>query len=240
MTSRKKRSFPRISEKTPTLSSAASSAPARMCCAISPERQPERPIKPLAVLRQQVLVDAGPVVEALEVAGGDELDQVVVARVVRREQREVVVGVGRALRLPLEAAGGGDVDLAAEDGLEPFVAAGVVEGHCPEHVPVVGDGHGLHAEADALVDQLVEATGPVEEAAVLGVQVEVDEVRLSAHSHSIVDGGLLLTSYTTRLMPRTSFTIRLDIRATRSYGRRTQSAVMPSSDSTARRAIVYW
>ena len=70
-------------------------------------------------------------------------------------------------------------------------------------------------EAHALVDQLVEPAGPVEEA-VLGVQVEVDEVRLRAHSHSIVDGGLLLTSYTTRLMPRTSLTIRLEVRARRS------------------------
>ena len=43
------------------------------------------------------------------------------------------------------------------------------------------------------LDQLVEAAGAVEQA-VLGVQVQVDEVRLRAHSHSIVDGGLLLTS----------------------------------------------
>ena len=30
-----------------------------------------------------------------------------------------------------------------------------------------------------------------------------------AHSHSIVAGGLLLTSYTTRLMPRTSLMMRV-------------------------------
>ena len=35
--------------------------------------------------------------------------------------------------------------------------------------------------------------GAVEEAE-LGVEVEVDEVRLDAHSHSIVEGGLVLTS----------------------------------------------
>src|ERR1700724_3508542 len=56
-----------------------------------------------------------------------------------------------------------------------------------------------------------------------------------AYSHSIVAGGLLLTSRTTRLMPRTSLVIRLEIFATRSHGRRAQSAVMPSRLSTARR-----
>ena len=72
----------------------------------------------------------------------------------------------------------------------PLLAAGVVEGDGPEHVAVVGDGHRLHAEAHALLDQLVDAAGAVEQA-VLGVQVQVDEVAARAHSHSIVDGGLL-------------------------------------------------
>ena len=38
---------------------------------------------------------------------------------------------------------------------------------------------------------------------------EVPGVRTAAHSHSIVAGGLLLTSYVTRLMPRTSLMMRL-------------------------------
>jgi hypothetical protein len=46
-------------------------------------------------------------------------------------------------------------------------------------------------------------------------------------------------SYTTRLMPRISLTMRLEMRASRSWGRRAQSAVIPSADSTARMAIVY-
>ena len=36
------------------------------------------------------------------------------------------------------------------------------------------------------------------------------------HSHSIVDGGFELMSYTTRLMPFTSFTMRDEMRASRS------------------------
>src|SRR3954451_14724924 len=59
------------------------------------------------------------------------------------------------------------------------------------------------------------------------------------HSHSIVDGGFDEMSYTTRLMPRTSFTIRDEMRASRSCGSRAQSAVIPSRLSTARIATVY-
>src|SRR4029079_14616783 len=54
------------------------------------------------------------------------------------------------------------------------------------------------------------------------------------YSHSMVAGGLLLTSSTTRLIPRTSLVMRLEIRATRSQGSFAQSAVMPSRLSTAR------
>src|SRR5204862_2557670 len=59
------------------------------------------------------------------------------------------------------------------------------------------------------------------------------------YSHSIVDGGFELISRTPRLIPFTSFTIRDDIVASRSCGRRAQSAVIPSLLSTARIAIVY-
>src|SRR5712691_8317042 len=59
------------------------------------------------------------------------------------------------------------------------------------------------------------------------------------YSHSMVDGGFELMSYTTRLMPFTSFTMRDEMRASRSCGRRAQSAVMPSRLSTARIAAVY-
>jgi hypothetical protein len=53
------------------------------------------------------------------------------------------------------------------------------------------------------------------------------------HSHSMVAGGLLLMSYTTRLTPGTSFTIREEILPSTSYGSFAQSAVIPSSDVTA-------
>jgi hypothetical protein len=55
----------------------------------------------------------------------------------------------------------------------------------------------------------------------------------------MVDGGFELMSKTTRLIPFTSFTMRDEIVASSSCGRRAQSAVMPSLLSTARIAIVY-
>src|ERR1700735_4161681 len=59
------------------------------------------------------------------------------------------------------------------------------------------------------------------------------------YSHSIVPGGFDVTSYTTRLIPRTSLTILLEIVLNTSNGSVAQSAVMPSSVSPARTAQVF-
>jgi hypothetical protein len=60
----------------------------------------------------------------------------------------------------------------------------------------------------------------------------------SLYSHSIVLGGLLLMSYTTRVTPGTSFTILVDILSSTSPGSLTQSAVIASSLCTTRTATV--
>jgi hypothetical protein len=59
-----------------------------------------------------------------------------------------------------------------------------------------------------------------------------------SYSHSMVAGGLLLISYTTRLIPFTLFMISFEISARKVYGKCAQSAVMPSTEVTARRATV--
>ena len=59
----------------------------------------------------------------------------------------------------------------------------------------------------------------------------------STYSHSMVDGGFELMSYTTRLTPFTSLMIRLDIFPNTSFGILAQSAVIPSRLVTARIAI---
>ena len=57
------------------------------------------------------------------------------------------------------------------------------------------------------------------------------------YSHSIVAGGLLVTSYTTRFTPATSFVIRPEIFRITPYGNSAQSAVIPSELSTVRNAM---
>jgi hypothetical protein len=52
----------------------------------------------------------------------------------------------------------------------------------------------------------------------------------------MVPGGLEVISYTTRLIPRTSFIIRLAVLPKNSISKGKKSAVMPSVEVTARRA----
>jgi hypothetical protein len=56
----------------------------------------------------------------------------------------------------------------------------------------------------------------------------------ACYSHSMVAGGLLVTSRTTRLISGTSLVIRVEIRASTSSGSRAQSAVIASSLVTGR------
>ncbi len=53
------------------------------------------------------------------------------------------------------------------------------------------------------------------------------------YSHSIVAGGLLVISYTTRLICFTSFTILVEITSNTSHGILAQSDVIPSIEVTA-------
>ena len=106
-------------------SSASSQAPARLARAeraADHRRQAARGRdQPLAVLAQKLEIDARLVVEALEVAARDQVDQVLVAGAVLRDQQQVVDRVEarlvlRALLL-VEARAGRDVRLAADDRL---------------------------------------------------------------------------------------------------------------------------
>ena len=63
--------------------------------------------------------------------------------------------------------------------------------------------------------------------------------RVGSHSHSMVAGGLLEMSMHTRLAPSTSLRMREEILSRSPRGRWTQSAVIPSRDSTTRTTMVY-
>ena len=135
-----------------------------------------------------------------------------------------------------QTASVGDVDLATEDRLDTARPCLIVKRNRGEQVTVFRHGHGRHPELLDLVEELPDSARPVEQGE-LGVEMQVDEVL--THSHSIVDGGFELMSYTTRLIPCTSLTIRDEIVARSSCGNRAQSAVIPSRLSTARTAAVF-
>ena len=101
------------------------------------------------------------------------------------------------------------VCLAPDDGLDSRCPGSEVEVDRPEHVPMVGDGAGGHAESLGRVEQGFEPDGAVEEAE-LRMEMKVDEFA-HIYSHSIVLGGFDDMSRTTRLTPGTSLMILREI-----------------------------
>ena len=157
------------------------------------------PDEAVGVSGQELLVDARLGVETFRVPGGDELDEVVVARPIGREQHEVVGGLSGDAAAA-QAASVGDVHLASEDRLDPACSRLVVERDRGEEVAVLGDCHRGHPERLYLVQHLADAARTVEERE-LRVQVQVHELGGVAHrlllprySHSIVAGGFELMS----------------------------------------------
>ena len=72
--------------------------------------------------------------------------------------------------LPVEPGTRGDIDLAADDGLDARLAAGLVEGDGAVHDAVVGDGQGRLSQLLGALRQPVRPAGAVEQA-VLGMHM---------------------------------------------------------------------
>ena len=110
---------------------------------------------------QQVLVDARAVVEPFRVTSRHQLDQVLVAFVRLGEQHEMIrLGLRPAL---VEPAALGDVDLAAQDGLQPALPRVIVKDDRGEHVAVLGHGQRRHLQLHRFVEQFVDPAGAVEQ-----------------------------------------------------------------------------
>ena len=114
--------------------------------------------------------------EALEEAGGAELDQVAEPGVVRGEQGEVVALV--AGRLRGRAAVVDQVGLETDDRLDPGRGAGLVVLDRPVHHTVVGQPQRRHLQLGRPLRELVDLAGAVEQR-ILAVDVQMD--RSSAH-----------------------------------------------------------
>ncbi len=123
------------------------------------------------MLREQVFIDAGLVIEAFEVAGGDKLDEVFVAFLRFAEQDEMIVAVGIGAGL---VALLGDVDFAADDGMNAFFRRFVIKLDSAEEVAVIGHGDRGHLLAFHDLDELLDIASAIEEG-VIGVAMEVNE-----------------------------------------------------------------
>ncbi len=131
--------------------------------------------QPARVLREQLAVDARPEVVALEVRRRCELDEVLPTLRVTREQSQVVVTVSLGLAVRFEARASRDVDLATEDRLHAAFLGGLVELDGAEEVAVVRERDRRLLVRLTRRDEIRDPVRPVEEA-VLGVDVEVDEI----------------------------------------------------------------
>ncbi len=128
--------------------------------------------EPFGVLAQQLPVDAGLVVEALEVGVRDEVDEILPAYVVLTEQHEMGGAASPRYLLAQAALRGGEVDLTAEDGLEdgllllgvllvPLEDVAIVFLHIHHElnggvdIAVIGDGNTIHPELGAVFDKIL-------------------------------------------------------------------------------------
>ena len=123
------------------------------------------------VPRQQILIYTRFVVEAIEIAGRDKVDEVLVAFLRFAEQNQVViaVGIGAGLVALLR-----DVNFATDDRVNTLRRRFVIKLHGAEEVAMVGHGHRRHVLPFHLRHQLFNVTGSVEEG-VIGVAMEMDE-----------------------------------------------------------------
>ena len=153
------------------------SSPARSSRVTSPLRQPGEDDQPVRVLGQHLLVDARLVVVALEVAPGDELDQVAVARLVLGTR--TVSGcalVPAVLPGALDRGCRARCTAPAEDRLDAGRSRALVELDRAEHVAVVGERERGHAAAWPRARPALRGAPPPSSRLYSRVDVEVDEL----------------------------------------------------------------
>ncbi len=119
-----------------------------------------------AVLGEQVQIDAWLVIKTFQKSGGDQLDQVVIALEIFAEQNQVVAAAGTGLHFSaitvrdlrrflsaFVAAAFGDVDFAADDGLDVALRSFIEKVRGREQIAVIRDGHGRHLLARGFVEK---------------------------------------------------------------------------------------
>ncbi len=129
--------------------------------------------QPFGVRRQKVVVDAGIIVEALQLRRGGDLEQVLVAGLVLGQQQQVIGGPVQLGVAVLHAARR-HVGFQPDDRLDAGFFGRLVEVDHAEHRAVVGDGHRRHIHLFDALDQLLDVREAVEQR-VFGMDVKMGE-----------------------------------------------------------------
>jgi len=140
-----------------------------------PREAPGEADQPARVLGDHLDVGARLVVEAVEVRVGDQLQQVLVALEVFRDQPEVIVAFAvLGLAGLFETRLFHEVHFATDQGLDALVLGRLVELDRAKHVSMVRQRDGLHAQLGRARHQAVDLTRAIEQT-VVGVEMEMDE-----------------------------------------------------------------
>ena len=184
--STKRLSFPKMSCRRAASASALIRSSANSAWSTTPPRHPVVAIRPRAVAFQQLPVEPGLVVVALEVGGRGQLEEVLVPLGGLGQQGEVVVELLPSGDVPAGVVDlsladralvprlGGHVGLGADDRVDPRLAAGGIEVEDAVHVPVIGDPERRLTVGCRRLDQVRDPGGAVQHRE-FGVGVQVCE-----------------------------------------------------------------
>ena len=133
--------------------------------------------QPLAVLGQQLVIDARLVVKTSRIGDRYKFDQVVIAFIVLGKQQKVVV-----FFFFIVDAIGADIHFTADDRLDARAFALLIKFDGSIHHAMIGHGHRRHAPFGAALGQVGAAYGAIEKA-IFGMYVQMNEILLCGHKN---------------------------------------------------------
>ena len=148
----------------------------------------------LAVLAQQVQIDAGLDVKALHKCLTHHVRQVPVARLVFTQQHQMP-GLGVIFMNFVEPGAAGHIHLAPDDRMDALCFAGPVEVDGSVHDPVVGDGHRRLAHFPDAGRKVPDAAGTVQQA-VFRMHMKMHK----SHSYSFLRRRFILGCFSCRFV----------------------------------------
>lgn len=123
---------------------------------------------------EEFVIDAGVIIEAVQLGGGGNFQEVLIAGLIFGQKEQV----GRSfiqLRVFLPHGAGGHVGFDADDRLDVELLCGAEEIDNAEQCAVIGDGEGGHLQFVGALKQLGDIAKPIEQG-VFGVDMQVDKI----------------------------------------------------------------